>query len=303
MATGDILGNVERLRADLKHIKYPLEVDLGGLRTGDPAAILPIIHYVLLRFSRHVALDVAASGYELQGKTDARFLEAVLKLARDHFGLKPVLTCGQFLEQGFAERKVLFLHSLIQTAKERHNAEVRRQRLAAAAPPRLLSPRSRGKENQAVPRGDGGAPPGKRASLGVRGQVAAGQQGNASVSATVQAVPQGWAPAGAASAIGELVGGLERRLAAAEAAAAAAADEAAEAARRASAADAAAAVARSERSALAARLTVVEGRLRFLEAGDPGGMAGQDPDAGGMSSPLPDGAGSHREVGGSFITL
>jgi len=34
------------------------------LRTGDPAAILPVLHYVLLRFSRHVALDVAASGYE-----------------------------------------------------------------------------------------------------------------------------------------------------------------------------------------------------------------------------------------------
>jgi len=39
--------------------------------------------------------------------------------------------------QGFAERKVLFLHSLIQVAKERHNAEVRRQRLAAAAPSRV----------------------------------------------------------------------------------------------------------------------------------------------------------------------
>ena len=36
------------------------------LRTGDPAALLPIIHYVLLRFSRHVALDVAASGYEVR---------------------------------------------------------------------------------------------------------------------------------------------------------------------------------------------------------------------------------------------
>lgn len=33
MATGDILGNIERLRADLKHIKYPLEVDLGGCGT------------------------------------------------------------------------------------------------------------------------------------------------------------------------------------------------------------------------------------------------------------------------------
>ena len=46
------------------------------------------------------------------------------------------------MPQGFAERKVLFLHSLIQTAKERHNAEVRRQRLAAAAPPRVRKPLS-----------------------------------------------------------------------------------------------------------------------------------------------------------------
>ncbi len=71
--------------------------------------------------------------------------------------------------------------------------------------------------------------------------------------------------------LAELMGGLERRLAAAEAAAAAAADDAAAAAARAAAADAAAAVARGERAALTARLTVVEGRLRFLEAGDPGG--------------------------------
>jgi len=71
--------------------------------------------------------------------------------------------------------------------------------------------------------------------------------------------------------LAELMGGLERRLAAAEAAAAAAADDAAAAAARAAAADAAAAVARGERAALAARLTVVEGRLRFLEAGDPCG--------------------------------
>ena len=30
MATGDVLGNIERLRQELRHIKYPLEVDLGG---------------------------------------------------------------------------------------------------------------------------------------------------------------------------------------------------------------------------------------------------------------------------------
>lgn len=42
--------------------------------------------------------------------------------------------------QGFAERKVLFLHSLIQVAKDAHNAAVRRQRLAAAAPPKVKDP-------------------------------------------------------------------------------------------------------------------------------------------------------------------
>lgn len=49
------------------------------LRTGDPAAILPVLHYVLLRFSRHVALDVAASGYEARGPTRGRDAARALK--------------------------------------------------------------------------------------------------------------------------------------------------------------------------------------------------------------------------------
>ena len=37
---------------------------------------------------------------------------------------------------------MLFLHSLIQVAKDAHNAAVRRQRLAAAAPPKVEPPSS-----------------------------------------------------------------------------------------------------------------------------------------------------------------
>lgn len=36
---------------------------------------------------------------QLQGKTDARFVEAAFKIFRDKFGLRPVLTTAQFLEQ------------------------------------------------------------------------------------------------------------------------------------------------------------------------------------------------------------
>ena len=69
------------------------------------------------------------------------------------------------MPQGFAERKVLFLHSLIQTAKERHNAEVRRQRLAAAAPPRVrptlrnLENTEKGHGKKALTRADAGPCP------------------------------------------------------------------------------------------------------------------------------------------------
>jgi len=38
-------------------------------------------------------------GVQLQGKTDARFVEAAFKIFRDKFGLRPVLTAAQFLEQ------------------------------------------------------------------------------------------------------------------------------------------------------------------------------------------------------------
>lgn len=95
-------------------------------KLGVAAAFLPVLNYVLLKFSRHVAHQLISSGYEvcfvhstyvcnvfhmpsymwttvaivqLQGKTDARFVEAAFKIFRDKFGLRPVITAAQFLEQ------------------------------------------------------------------------------------------------------------------------------------------------------------------------------------------------------------
>ncbi|CAD7697406.1 unnamed protein product [Ostreobium quekettii] len=131
MATGDICGNVQRLQRELRQIKFDADVDEVGLRIGDPVAFLPVLHHVLLKFSRALARDVSEHGYEIQGKTDQRFVECAFKVMRDIFGMRLVLTPGQFLEQGYAERKVLLLIELLQVCKRRHNDLVRKQRLTA----------------------------------------------------------------------------------------------------------------------------------------------------------------------------
>ncbi|KAL0032391.1 hypothetical protein WJX79_009077 [Trebouxia sp. C0005] len=135
MATGDVQGSVERLRSELRHIRYPADLDCTGAKLGVAAAFLPVLNYVLLKFSRHVAHQLVSAGYELQGKTDARFSEAAFKIFRDKFGLRPVLTAPQFLEQGFAERKLMLVSDVIAYCKSFHNAAVRRARLAAASAP------------------------------------------------------------------------------------------------------------------------------------------------------------------------
>lgn len=48
----------------------------------------------------HISDRWTALAYvQLQGKTDARFVEAAFKIFRDKFGLRPVITAAQFLEQ------------------------------------------------------------------------------------------------------------------------------------------------------------------------------------------------------------
>ncbi|KAK3240527.1 hypothetical protein CYMTET_49635 [Cymbomonas tetramitiformis] len=127
--TGDLEGNVSRLRRELDRIRYPHELNAFGAREGDPTALLPLLHYVLLGFSKHVARFLADSGYELLAKADLRFVECVNKLLRMEFNYRPTLTPQQFLApQSFAERKILFLHDVIEICKRKHNELVRERK-------------------------------------------------------------------------------------------------------------------------------------------------------------------------------
>ncbi|KAK9909248.1 hypothetical protein WJX75_009461 [Coccomyxa subellipsoidea] len=124
--TGDLEGNLSRLKLNLRSICFPGHFNDAGIRLGLPTSILPILNFVLTKASRIVASEISVHGFELTGKTDARFVQTAFKLFREHFHLRSGLTIAQFLQEGYAERKICLLLSVIERCKACH-AEGRRK--------------------------------------------------------------------------------------------------------------------------------------------------------------------------------
>ncbi|XP_034257223.1 LOW QUALITY PROTEIN: centrosomal protein of 44 kDa [Pantherophis guttatus] len=120
MATGDLKGNLHKIEQKLRVINYPSDVDYMGLAKGDPSVFLPIISYCFTSFSTYIAELVMESGMELTAKNDSRFVDAMYKLLRDQFQYKPVLSKQQFLQYGFAERKIQIVCDIISYIYKRH---------------------------------------------------------------------------------------------------------------------------------------------------------------------------------------
>ncbi|KAM6266977.1 centrosomal protein of 44 kDa isoform 2-T5 [Spheniscus humboldti] len=87
---------------------------------GDPAAFLPIISYSFTSFSTYIAELLVKCDVELTAKSDLRFIEAIYKLLRDQFQYKPILTKQQFLQFGFAERKMQIVCDIINCVVKKH---------------------------------------------------------------------------------------------------------------------------------------------------------------------------------------
>jgi hypothetical protein len=49
-------------------------------KQGHPTAFLPLMHYTLLSFSNRISEYIVERGYELYGKSDLRFMEAVYRV-------------------------------------------------------------------------------------------------------------------------------------------------------------------------------------------------------------------------------
>ncbi|KFP75030.1 Centrosomal protein of 44 kDa, partial [Acanthisitta chloris] len=120
MATGDLKGSLRKIEQGLRLLNYPRDVDYTLLVKGDPAAFLPIISYCFTSFSTCIAELLVKCGVELTAKSDLRFIEAVYKFLRDQFQYKPILTKEQFLQFGFAERKMQIVCDIINCVVDKH---------------------------------------------------------------------------------------------------------------------------------------------------------------------------------------
>ncbi|KFQ42634.1 Centrosomal protein of 44 kDa, partial [Nestor notabilis] len=120
MATGDLKGSLRKTEQGLRLINYPRDVDYTVLVKGDPAAFLPIISYSFTSFSTYIAELLVKCNVELTAKSDLRFIEAIYKLLRDQFQYKPILTKQQFLQFGFAERKMQIVCDIINCVVKKH---------------------------------------------------------------------------------------------------------------------------------------------------------------------------------------
>ncbi|XP_006022282.1 centrosomal protein of 44 kDa [Alligator sinensis] len=120
MATGDLKGSLRKMEQGLRLLNYPRDVDYAGLVKGAPAAFLPIISYSFTSFSTYIAELLVESDVELTAKSDLRFIETIYKFLRDHFQYKPILTKQQFLQCGFAERKIQVVCDIISIVMKKH---------------------------------------------------------------------------------------------------------------------------------------------------------------------------------------
>jgi hypothetical protein len=127
MGEEDVRNAAERLRKLLRAAAYP---QLGALRleAGDVAELLRVLHFVLLDSSRAVAQFLVERGYDLSGKTDARFVESAFRLLRDEFRCFPSLTPAQFLCPQFVARRLTIVADAAAAVAQKKQELQRRKR-------------------------------------------------------------------------------------------------------------------------------------------------------------------------------
>lgn len=152
MTTGDLHNCVERLRRELRAVRYDGALDEPALTAGEPAALLPLLHHGFLGFSPHVSRWLSARGYDLYAKSDLRFVELIHRCAREELSYRHALTVQQFLTTtGFAERKMLFAIDMLCACRAKHD-ELAPARSASTAAPGATHRRELGAAVHSAPR-------------------------------------------------------------------------------------------------------------------------------------------------------
>ena len=125
-----VVRGISKLKSEFRRSPFYSKIDFDGVHRGDPRAVLPVLHYVLLNSSRLVASFLKRKGYNLYTSTDKKFVELAYRIARNEFSYRPVLTLKQFLTDGYAERKIFFLCDLIKLCQRKHSEILRLRKQA-----------------------------------------------------------------------------------------------------------------------------------------------------------------------------
>ncbi|XP_062850830.1 centrosomal protein of 44 kDa isoform X2 [Trichomycterus rosablanca] len=97
------------------------------------------VSYTLTSFSSTVAEHLVEHSVELTGRNDLSFVESVYKVLRDLFSYKPLLTKQQFLQFGFAERKMGLLCDIIGLVLDKHRQLTKGTKVVSPLRRRTLS--------------------------------------------------------------------------------------------------------------------------------------------------------------------
>lgn len=124
--TGDLIKNIEKLKIELKQIKYPQKIEADSISEGNPLVFLPILHFTLLSYSKYIAQLLLDNKYELFSKSDKEFINKIFKAMIELFNYKPSINPRQFFMNGYAEGKVIFCLEVIRLVKLEHNSQVKK---------------------------------------------------------------------------------------------------------------------------------------------------------------------------------
>eukprot|EP00696_Hemimastix_kukwesjijk_P019103 gnl/Hemi2/8280_TR2852_c0_g5_i1.p1 gnl/Hemi2/8280_TR2852_c0_g5~~gnl/Hemi2/8280_TR2852_c0_g5_i1.p1 ORF type:complete len:281 (-),score=57.84 gnl/Hemi2/8280_TR2852_c0_g5_i1:77-919(-) len=139
MSTGDIKGNFERLRSDVKSVMPGVELDTQSALGGQPSVFLPVLHHVFLDYSRLLAKWLSDQGHDLYARSDLRFLEGVFRIVMSEFNYRPRLSTEQFLSPtGFAEQKMLFVSAVVRLCRKKHTELFKKSRPSATFPLHMM---------------------------------------------------------------------------------------------------------------------------------------------------------------------
>ena len=125
--SGDLNKNIEKLKNELRLIKFSDNIDIDLLKDGNPMVFLPILHYVFLSYSKHIAQLLLDNEYELFSKSDRDFIEKIFKALINLFNFKPNITIKQFFTNNYAEAKIIFCYDIIKIIKQENNTIIKKQ--------------------------------------------------------------------------------------------------------------------------------------------------------------------------------